>query len=64
MNIDYVEQFLLEIKSYLPCLTQLRVSYDELTTVKTRCNCAKVKILIYGKPLVFSKEFDLYFPLL
>jgi hypothetical protein len=43
MNIDYVEQFLLEIKSYLPCLTQLRVSYDELTTVKTRRNCAKVK---------------------
>ena len=33
VDIDYVEQFLNETKTHLPCLTKLTVSYDHLRFV-------------------------------
>ena len=68
-NLDYVEQFLNETKTYLLCLTELTVSYNDLRIVtksftreETRRNCAKVKRLIMITILVHSKDFYLYFP--
>ena len=67
----YIEQFLNETKTRLPCLTKLRVDYRQLTIVtedftrdSTRLNCTKVKELILEQPLVHSKDFYDYFPLL
>ena len=68
-DIDYIEQFLNETKTYVPCLTELSVGYSELeiitknfTREETRRNCAKIKRLIIIIPLVHSKDFYLYFP--
>ncbi|CAF3942622.1 unnamed protein product [Adineta steineri] len=51
-NIDYLEQFLNETKTYAPCLTKLKVVYNNLRIVtnnftrdETRRNCAKIKQL-------------------
>ncbi len=62
-NIDYIEQFLFETKAYLPRLTELKVSYEELKTVTenftrdaTRHNCAKVKRLINNELVIYLKE--------
>lgn len=67
----YVEQFLNEGKTNLPCLTQLRVIYEELRTVTndftredTRRNCRNIKQLIMYTNIVGSKDFHSYFPLL
>jgi hypothetical protein len=71
VHSDYIEQFLLETKAYLPCLTELKVNYDQLRTVTenftrevTRQNCTKVKRLILEDTLVFPNEVNVYFPLL
>ncbi|CAF4029928.1 unnamed protein product [Rotaria sordida] len=68
-HFGYVEQFLNETKTYLPCLTELTVFYTNLriatknfTREETRRNCAKVKQLFMVIPLVHSKDFYLYFP--
>jgi hypothetical protein len=49
-NMDYVLQFLLETRRYLPHLTELKVDYGDLEVVTkhftrdaTRHNCSKVK---------------------
>jgi hypothetical protein len=64
---DYLVQFLLETKSYLPCLTELKVSYYQLKFVTMnftrdtmRQNCSKVKRLILEKNL--PKHAFQYFP--
>jgi hypothetical protein len=69
VNIDYVEQFLLETKTHLPHLTELKVNYEQLIVVTrnftkdtTRHNCSKVKRLIIGERNLFSKEVYQYFP--
>ena len=69
VNIDYVEQFLLETKAYLPCLTDLKVNYNQLKTVTmnftrdaTRRNCANVKRLIVQGSKKLSKDVYEYFP--
>jgi hypothetical protein len=71
VDSDYVDQFLNMTKTYLPCLTTLKVDYNQLaretenfTREATRLNCAKVKWLVLEEPIVHSKDFDLYFPLL
>ena len=53
-DIDYVEQMLNESKTRLPCLTELRVDYDQLKTVtnnftrdSTRLNCINVEELSF-----------------
>ncbi|CAF0798981.1 unnamed protein product [Adineta steineri] len=52
-DTDYVEQFLNETKTFIPCLTELGVSFvDDLKAVtkdftreETRRNCSKMKII-------------------
>ena len=68
-HIDYVEQFLIDTRIYLPRLNSLRVQYEHLTTVTknftnnaTRLNCGKVKRLITEKAMVHSNDVYLYFP--
>ncbi|UJR29275.1 hypothetical protein I4U23_010489 [Adineta vaga] len=70
-NIDYVEQFLNEKKTYIPYLSKLTVIYNELRTVtedftreETRHNCVNIKELIMFIPLAHSKDFYTYFPLI
>ncbi|CAF3240512.1 unnamed protein product [Rotaria sp. Silwood2] len=67
-HMDYVLQFLLETKTQLPHLTELKVKYRHLTAVTmkftrdgTRRNCSKVKRLIFEKPARFSEDIYQYF---
>jgi len=72
--IHYIDQFLNETKTHLPCLTKLRIDYNGLTMVtryfrnhRTRLNCSKVKQLIIHPTVTSikrSKNFNLHFPLL
>ncbi len=69
VNIDYVDQFLNESKTLLPCLTELIVQFDPLKTVAenftrdaTRRNCAKVKQLIAQNLSDFPDDVYRYFP--
>jgi hypothetical protein len=72
VHIDYVEQFLNETKTHLPCLTKLTIYYGHLwfvtknfTRYITRRNCIKVNELDIGKEKVqLSKDFNVYFPVL
>ncbi|CAF2949062.1 unnamed protein product [Rotaria sp. Silwood2] len=68
-HMDYVLQLLLETKTHLPHLTELKVKYRHLTAVTmnftrdgTRRNCSKVKRLIFEKPERFSEDIYRYFP--
>ncbi len=70
-DAEHLDQFLNERKTYALCLTELIVHYHHLrfvtkdfTREKTRRNCANVKRLYMLTPLVHSKDFYLYFPLL
>lgn len=73
VHIDYVEQFLSNLNTRLPCLSKLRVQYKHLVTVTenftrntTRINCVKLKHITFNNEvaMVHSKDFYLYFPLL
>jgi hypothetical protein len=73
VHIDYVEQFLSNSNTRLPCLNKLDVQYEHLVTVTenftrdtTRINCAKLKHITFDHKvaMVHSKNFYLYFPLL
>ncbi|CAF0850132.1 unnamed protein product [Adineta steineri] len=67
---DYVEQFLNETKTFLPCLMEFAVScVDDLKAVtkdftkeETRRNCAKVKKIHTTGDMVHSEDLCLYFP--
>lgn len=69
-NNYYIEQFLLDTKTYAPRLTGMEVRYNQLKCVTenftrdaTRYNCANVKQLIfleYKKD--YPREVSLYFP--
>lgn len=70
-DATYTEQFLLETRTQLPCLTELRVDLEKLKTATkhftrdaTRRNCTGVKELITEAILKDSTDFSLYFPLL
>ncbi len=70
-DIDCVEQFLNETKTFLPHLAELRVGYDALRIVTedftrkaTQRNCLNVARLITGRQIVGSKDYYIYFPLL
>ncbi|CAF4292753.1 unnamed protein product [Adineta steineri] len=70
-EIDYTEQFLNETKTYVPCLIQLIVIYNDLRLVtnnftrqETRRNCANVQRLEMIRPLAHTHDFYVYFPLL
>ncbi|CAF2941966.1 unnamed protein product [Rotaria sp. Silwood2] len=62
-NINYVEQFLNETITHLPCLSELRVVYEELriitndfTRKATQRNCVNVRRLITGRDIVASNR--------
>ncbi|CAF4159576.1 unnamed protein product [Adineta steineri] len=66
---DYIEQFLDETKTFVPCLTEFEVYVDDLKTVtkdftreETRRNSAKVKKITSIEPVVHSEDLCLYFP--
>ncbi len=68
MNTDYIVQFLLETKTYLSRLTELKVNYNQLETVTmnftrdtTRRNYSQVKQLIVEGSGYYSKDFYRYF---
>ena len=57
VNIDYLAQFLLEAKTYLPRLTVLEVNF---TRNKTRHNCSNVKRIITNVPVSLSRDIYQY----
>ncbi|CAF1216291.1 unnamed protein product [Adineta steineri] len=67
---DYVEQFLNETKTLVPCLTEfdfslvdvLKAVTKDFTREETRRNCAKVKKITSMDPMIHSEDFCLYFP--
>jgi hypothetical protein len=66
---EYLEQFLNETKTYMPCLTKLLTKVRDLVVVtkhftreKTRRNCAKVKTLFMLQGLLHFEGFCDYFP--
>ena len=70
-NDDYIDEFLNEQKTSVPCLTELNIVFNSLriitqnfTREQTRRNCAKVKRLIFIGAQVHPKEFYIHFPLL
>jgi hypothetical protein len=72
IHIDYIEQFLNFSYASLPCLRKLYIEYENLVTVtenftrnETRATCSKLKQITFDEgPIVHSKEFYLYFPLM
>jgi hypothetical protein len=69
VHIDYAEEFLHENNAYLPSLTQLQIAYEQLATItnnftnnKTRINCVKLREIRFNEPVVYPKDFYLYFP--
>ncbi|CAF2065713.1 unnamed protein product [Rotaria magnacalcarata] len=70
-NFYYLEHFLNETKTHLPCLAKLNVDYDDLQVVtenftrdEMRRNCGRVKRLIVQHPIVYPENVYRYFPLL
>ena len=71
--VDYAEQFLFDTNTHMPCLSILRITYENLlkvtdhfTSDAARLNCHKVECLILdeGHAFVHPKDFYVYFPLL
>jgi hypothetical protein len=77
VHIDYLEEFLCNSNTRLPCLSKLIVRYEHLATVTrnftrnaTRVNCARLKqIIFFGGDdqvevvtMVHSKDYYVYFP--
>ncbi|CAF4168153.1 unnamed protein product, partial [Rotaria sp. Silwood2] len=70
-NPYYIEHFLNETKTRLPCLTKLKVNYGDLKQVtenfsrdEMRLNCGRVKRLIVERSIVYPEYVYHYFPLL
>ena len=70
-DISYIEQFLNETKTHLPCLTELIVRYEYLRVITedfmkeaTKRNCINVTRLITERQIIGSKEYYTYFSLL
>ncbi len=68
-HIDYVEQFLFERKTSLPCLLHLTIQYESLVMITnnfindpTHFNFAQVKTLDTDKSFVRPENFHSYFP--
>ncbi|CAF5164094.1 unnamed protein product, partial [Rotaria sp. Silwood1] len=65
----YIEQFVLDTKTYAPRLTEIKVHFHRLQTVTknftrdaTRYNCRNIKRLIFEKTMNYPKQLYLYFP--
>ncbi|CAF4549255.1 unnamed protein product, partial [Rotaria sp. Silwood1] len=70
-NPYYIEHFLNETKTHLPCLTKLTVLYEDLKQVtenftreEMRRNCGGVKQLFVERSIVCPEYIYRYFPLL
>ncbi|CAF3650892.1 unnamed protein product [Rotaria sp. Silwood1] len=70
-HIDYVEQFLIDKNTHLPCLLNLIIGYESLAIVTNnftndaaRLTCSKLKCLEISEPFVPPENFHQYFPLL
>jgi hypothetical protein len=68
---DYVKQLLMKKNAHLPCLSNLRISYESLTKLTnnftndaTLFNFNKLKYLDVRQPFVYPENFHQYFPLL
>ena len=68
-DINYVEHFLNETHSHLPCLTELIVGYEDLriitedfTRETTRRNCANIRRLTNWRAIAGSKDYYDHFP--
>ena len=68
-HIDYVEQFLFERKTRLPCLLHLTIQYESLVMITnnftndpTHFNFAQLKTLVTDKSFVRPENFHSYFP--
>ena len=71
VDLDYVEQFLSSLITYLPALTKLNVQYEHLVTITenftsdiTRTNCTNLKSINFTdvQATVHSEDFYRYFP--
>ncbi|CAF0761621.1 unnamed protein product [Adineta steineri] len=65
----YLEHFLNETKTHLPCLTELKVNYDKLEDVtknfrkdEMRRNCSRVQRIILDRPIVYAEHVYRFFP--
>ncbi|CAF1069315.1 unnamed protein product [Rotaria sordida] len=70
VNVDYADQFLNDTKIHLPCLLELRITYESLVMITynftndaTRLTCARLRILIIYGSYVRPENFHKYFPL-
>ncbi|CAF4262047.1 unnamed protein product [Adineta steineri] len=68
-NFYYLEHFLNETKTHLPCLTELKVNYDHLKRVtenftkdEIRRNCSRVQRIILERPIVYAEHVYRFFP--
>ena len=68
-HIDYVEQFLFERKTCLPCLLHLTIQYESLVMVTnnftndpTHFNFGQLKTLVTDQASVRPENFHSYFP--
>ncbi|CAF0937632.1 unnamed protein product [Rotaria sordida] len=68
-HIDYVEQFLFERKTRLPCLLHLTIQYESLVMITnnftndpTRLNFTQLKNLVTDKSFIRPENFHSYFP--
>ncbi|CAF4165058.1 unnamed protein product, partial [Adineta steineri] len=64
----YLEHFLNETKTHLPCLTELKVNYDKLEDVtknfrkdEMRRNCSRVHRIIIEGPIVYAEHVYRFF---
>jgi hypothetical protein len=71
VHIDYVEQFLFDSNTRLPCLNKIYISYEDLVSVTenftrsaTHINYPKLKHIIFYRKMamVHSKDYYLCFP--
>jgi len=65
----YIEQFLLDTKTYAPRLREIEVFFDQLITVTenftrdaTRRNCVNIKRLVFERTIEYPEELYPYFP--
>ncbi|CAF0793028.1 unnamed protein product [Adineta steineri] len=65
----YLEHFLNETKTYLPCLTELKVNYDKLKNItenftkdEMRRNCSRVQQIFVERPIVYAEYVYRFFP--
>ena len=69
LHIDYIEQFLFNRYTHLPCLCQLEIDYEELNTLTnsftndpTQFNFSHIRRLMTNEAFARSQNFSKFFP--